>query len=112
MMTHSSFTYLRSKSNKKVYLFYGTYDDYLKEYSKEDRMDYEETPVPFEELNVDDLAELLTSILEDRNSHRTLYMVDILRDVLKEDVDPKTAAKIMRHYILCLEAKMLKRKEE
>ena len=103
-MTHNDFIYLRSKGGRGVFMFYGNYEDYLNEYSEEERKDYEETPVPFEDLNLEDLSELLGNLLEDRNNHSIIYMIDILTAILREDVDEKTAAKIMRHYILCLEA--------
>ena len=103
-MKHTNFTFMRSKSGRNVFMFYGSYEDYLKEYSEEDRKDYEDKPVPFEELDTDALSELLCDLLEDRNSHSSIYRIDILTAVLKEDVDKKTAAKILRHFILCLEA--------
>ena len=103
-MTHNDFIYLRGKGGRGVFMFYGSYDDYLNEYSEEERKDYEETPVQFEDLNLEDLSELLGNLLEDRNNHSIIYMIDILTAILREDVDEKTAAKIMRHYILCLEA--------
>ena len=103
-MKHTDFIYMRRKGGRGVFMFIGSYEDYLKEFSTEDRKDYEDRPISFYELDIDALEELLTCVLEDRNSHRTLYRIKILADVLRESVDEQTAANIMRKYILCLEA--------
>lgn len=103
MVNHKGFIFLRNKETGKIGMFYCGNDTLFNNFSDEELVDYDKTPVPFEEVDYDTLVELLGNIYEDRNWHRYLYHISILSKVVKSCTDKKTAENIIRQFILEIE---------
>lgn len=107
-MKHTDFTFLRDKKKGKVFMFYGTYKDFLKEYDKNERSLYEKTPIPFGKLKLNTLTILLENIMEDNNWHaRAAYEPRLLADsMLKAGISKKSCENAMRNFITGLEKQL------
>ena len=94
-MKHSDFTFIRQRSNGKIYMIYGEEEDGFNDCGFD--------KITFKDLPFDTLVELARNIYEDKNWHTQIYKLDIMADIIKKYVNEETAIKILRDFILEIE---------
>lgn len=106
-MTHDEFLYFRDIKNNSIFLYGGTIEEFENDLETDPDFygRFDKTPIPFEEIDVAALRELLGAIMEDANWHtRASYEPWLIHDSLKNaGVDDTTAANVFRNFILGVE---------